>query len=415
MKCSSSITLLAVACLVMCLCDVGAVLVAKENSVPSSNSNGPKPIAPQQRQQQQQQQERPTRRSQPEDERLRQVDDDQSSDDTQWVEPIALAAAARRQQLDDAATQPDYWRDNEVITAPAGGVVQQQQQQQVGGEDMVEQQQEQQEQEQQLNWHEAQLARLHGLGPAEIAALSTWQHKLRLHPLPNRLATATWHHQSPSSFSSERRPLSAAHGPSVVGKSTASRNSNSSSQQVLTPFDNVDNRPTGPTYKLERAAINNNQTTRPEDSDNLLLLPLWPKRSALGDANKKSDRENNNQRNRNNAANRKEKTESPTKGGGKGSKGSRKQQQQQQQEQQQHGRGSSATPDGVVQLHEHNGLRPGGSSPTSDVNRMNRNLATQFLLRSPRENRQYDVPIIGKSKTLCRSFIPYFTCYIQSC
>ena len=202
---------------------------------------------------------------------------------------------------------------------------------------------------QQLNWHEAQLARLHGLGPAEIAALSTWQHKLRLHPLPNRLAT--WHHQSPS-FS---RPLYGA--------------TKASSQQVLTPFDHVDTKGARPNATL----------TRDDDaSDNLLLMPLWPKRSP---DNKKSDRDNN--RNRN-AANRKDKSDAK---GGKGAKASRKQQQQQQQEAQQHR-------DGVVQ-HEHGG-RQGGSSPTSDVNRINRNLATQFLLRSPRENRQYDVPIIGE-------------------
>ena len=144
------------------------------------------------------------------------------------------------------------------------------------------------------------------------------------------------------------------------------------------------------------------QQTNQTQDENLLLLPLWPKRSAS--EMKKSDRENN--RNRN-AANRKEKTESSNGNGGmvssKGNKakGSRKQQQQQQHSQESSHRpfsGAAATSgiDGVATQHEHNGRSSGGSSATPDVNRMNRNLATQFLLRSPRENRQYDVPIIGK-------------------
>jgi hypothetical protein len=313
-----------------------------------------------------------------------------SSSSATWIEPLfrqqwdPMSSSANHETkssndvtADAVVSNSGYWRDNELVPVSD----------QVESKNGV----------QQLNWHEAQLARLHGLGPAEIAALSTWQHKLRLHPLPNRLmATTGWNHQPPSFLPRNLLPLSGGPKSSIH------------SQQVLTPFDDAD----APANKLSNNPMNRHQyvqQTNQTQDENLLLLPLWPKRSAS--EMKKSDRENN--RNRN-AANRKEKTESSNGNGGmvssKGNKakGSRKQQQQQQHSQESSHRpfsGAAATSgiDGVATQHEHNGRSSAGSSATPDVNRMNRNLATQFLLRSPRENRQYDVPIIGKpikTKTL---------------
>ena len=39
---------------------------------------------------------------------------------------------------------------------------------------------------------------------------------------------------------------------------------------------------------------------------------------------------------------------------------------------------------------------PASFGAVDGISRMNHNLAAQFLLRSPRENRPYDVPVIGK-------------------
>ena len=315
------------------------------------------------------------------------------------VAPAIGAPAMQSPSPSSSSSSTSFWRDNELTSVDDSGI------------------DDRDANAQQLNWHEAQLARLHGLGPAEIAALSTWQHRLKINPLPNRVAA--WHHQPPP-FSQPRNLLLPLYGKPTVAIQHRQ-------QQVVSGFDSADIN----TYKLEDSHQNhnniyfhpsahksNNQTRTyiQEPSDNLLLLPLWPKRSA---DTKKSERENKNR----NAAGRKEKTEPTTASSNQQgstnpkntkSKNSRKQQQQQQHQQHQHqaketshrptpGVGSdstvpsgSAIKEGVVQ-HQHGRSFPGSSSSSPDVSRMNRNLATQFLLRSPRENRQYDVPIIGKS------------------
>lgn len=379
------------ALLVLCLCEVGSVLVAEESAAVQGAVKPQSANAQHQTWQQHQEKERPrtVRRSQPGWIQPEESDDQSyagkgsssplPSSSAAWIEPLVrqqwepMVAEQESAGSNDARSEAKggSWRDNEL--APAGD--------QVDGRSDV----------QQLNWHEAQLARLHGLGPAEIAALSTWQHKLRLHPLPNRLiATTGWHHHQPPSFSPRN----------LLPLNGGSPKSSLRSQQVLTPFDdaNVPAGKLGGSHPRLQYVQQSNQT-QDEGNENLLLLPLWPKRSDM----KKSDRENN--RNRN-AANRKEKAEAgnagPAASKGNKAKGSRKQQQHSQESSQHRpfsgatSAATSAMDAAAMQQHEHNGRPSGGSSPTPDVNRMNRNLATQFLLRSPRENRQYDVPIIGK-------------------
>lgn len=433
-----------VALLALCLCEVGSVLVAKESAAVQQPGAGvksmlsPANVQPHQTWQQHPEKERSAprsvRRSQSAGWIQSEENDDHpyvphskasssqpssssSSSSATWIEPLLrqqwepmsssdepeeMTAAGLNDVMTSeavAVAKPVSWRDNELVAPSSVDQVD-------GSKSGV----------QQLNWHEAQLARLHGLGPAEIAALSTWQHKLRLHPLPNRLiATTGWqhqHHQPPSFSPRNLLPLNGgSHGPK----------SSLHSQQVLTPFDDDADVPPGklggnggnggngggghhPLNRLQYVQ-QSNQTQPDESQDNLLLLPLWPKRSTSD--MKKSDRENN--RNRNGANNRKEKSEAANAGqvpGGKGNKakGSRKQQQQQHSQDSSSSHrpfsgaaaGASVLDGAALQQHEHNGRPSGGSSPTPDVNRMNRNLATQFLLRSPRENRQYDVPIIGK-------------------
>ncbi|KAI9557104.1 hypothetical protein GHT06_016901 [Daphnia sinensis] len=379
--------------LVLGLCEVGTVLVAKESAAAVPYNGRSRQLSDKAQQQgtwhhQEKDRLRPVRRNNQagwiqaaEAERPTTLQDSSSlpSSSATWIEPFL------RHQRDpvmsnraDDATSPDaamdavpppaYWRELDSDEADGRSGVQQ------------------------LNWHEAQLARLHGLGPAEIAALSSWQHKLRLHSLPNRLA-AGWHYQPPSFLPKNVLPLYG--GP----KSTLH------SQQVLTTLDDAD-----AVNSLADKAANSHpfahqfvhlaNQSKADASENLLLLPLWPKRSSP-DA-KKSDREGTKNRS---AANRKEKMEAgmgnvaPASGKGGKTKGSRKQQQQQQQHFQESphrpvsGVGAVVGAAGSIQ-HEHNVRPSAASSSTPDVNRMNRNLATQFLLRSPRENRQYDVPII---------------------
>lgn len=365
--------------LVLCLCEVEAILIAKDSTTnQAAAAIAIKPLSANiQRQQWQLHQEtdrfRAVRRSQASWVHSQETEGGASSPSfANWVEPLSshpleqTGTNVNQKATEDetsTSSQPGYWRNNELTPAV----------------DQVEEK----DGAQQLNWHEAQLARLHGLGPAEIAALSTWQHRLRLHPLPNRLAgvAASWHHQPPSFPPRSTIPL--------YGKPTTH------SQQVLTPFQTIDQQEWNAANRHQLVHQVNN-TDGDEINENILLLPLWPKRS---NEMKKSEKENS--RNRS-AANRKDKIEpSVTSTGSIGSKPKAKGPRKQQQSETPHrpmstggaGVTTSAT-DGMVQ-HEHN-ARPGSSSSTSDVNRMNRNLATQFLLRSPRENRQYDVPIIGK-------------------
>ncbi|XP_057374217.1 uncharacterized protein LOC130695107 [Daphnia carinata] len=377
--------------LILGLCEVGTVLVAKESA--AAVHNGRRQLSDKAQQEtwhQEKDRLRTVRRSQAgwvqaaELEHATALRDSSalSSSSATWIEsflrhqrdPVISNRAEEPSSADAAmdAVPPAYWRELDAAADEAdsrSGV-------------------------QQLNWHEAQLARLHGLGPAEIAALSSWQHKLRLHSLPNRLtATTGWHYQPPSFLPKNMQPLYG--GPK----------SSLHSQQVLTSVDDADavlaNTPAN-SHPFAHQFVHQANQSKAEASENLLLLPLWPKRSS-SDA-KKSDRESNKNRN---AANRKEKMEAgignvaPASGKGSKTKGSRKQQQQQQQ-QQQHVQESPHRPmsggavggaGGAIQ-HEHSVRPSAASSSTPDVNRMNRNLATQFLLRSPRENRQYDVPII---------------------
>jgi len=189
--------------------------------------------------------------------------------------------------------------------------------------------------EERLNWREAQLAHLHGLGPAEISALSTWQHRLQ-----------PGHHQHPTQ---SKRLAAATHGDHHPGLHHAATS---------------DGHVKGDVNQLNSSQSRENETRRDAN-----LLPLWPKRSAAinskvsGVGGARGDR------------NRSRKEDAAK----KGKVSSRKKQQQ---EEGRRGRGRDA-----------NGAHQSTSVP-DNVSRMNRNLATQFLLRSPRENRQYDVPII---------------------
>lgn len=380
--------------LILGLCEVGTVLVAKESAAVHSGRRPLSDKAQQQTWHQHQEKDglRTIRRSQsgwdqPAELERPSIFQDSSSlpSSAPWIDPFLRhqrnpVIPNRGKETAppdgaDAGVPPGYWRDDEL--------------------DAAGDQAESRSNLQQLNYHEAQLARLHGLGPAEISALSSWQHKLRLHALPNRLpATTGWHYQPPSFLPKNSLPL--------YGSSKSSLHS----QQVLTPFDDADIANSQGnernSHPLTQQLVHQFNQSKLDASDNLLLLPLWPKRSAS--EMKKSDRENNKNRN---AANRKEKMEAGSgnmaQASSKGkAKSSRKQQQQQQHFQESSHRQLSgvgaAVPGaaGAIQ-HEHNGRPSAGSSSTPDVNRMNRNLATQFLLRSPRENRQYDVPIIGKS------------------
>ena len=262
--------------LILCLCEVGSVVVAKESAAVQGVL---KPLSENvQHQTWQQHQEkdrlRTIRRS--ESGWIHSEESDRpyaykesgsslpssSSSSATWIEPLLrqqwdpMSSSAEQETTSNDVTadavigKPGYWRDNEL--APAGD--------QVEGKNGV----------QQLNWHEAQLARLHGLGPAEIAALSTWQHKLRLHPLPNRLmATTGWHHQSPSFLSRNLLPLNGS--PKFPFHS----------QQVLTPFDDVPGNKLGNNNPINRHQhVQQTNQTQDEINENLLLLPLWPKRSA---------------------------------------------------------------------------------------------------------------------------------------
>jgi len=190
--------------------------------------------------------------------------------------------------------------------------------------------------EERLNWREAQLAHLHGLGPAEISALSTWQQRLQ----PGR-------QQRPIQSKRLVTPAGPGHHPGP---------------HHTAPSDSH--------IKGNVNQLNSNQSRENETRRDANLLPLWPKRSAAmnnmvsGVGGTRGDR------------NRGRKEDK------KGKVSSRKKQQQ---EEARRGRGRDAN-----DAHQ-------STSVPDNVGRMNRNLATQFLLRSPRENRQYDVPIIGKS------------------
>jgi len=224
----------------------------------------------------------------------------------------------------------------------------------------------------QLNWRDSQLARLHGLGPAEIAALSSWQNRLKMHSLPKRITDRLSKEQVKSS--SRSLPwisTDSALFPQVLNAEIQAEHNNLASKDL------PETRQT-------------NQTQDDED-----ILPLWPKRSS--NANK-IEKENNKVRNRD--SNRKEKSESSggNKGGGKGKGANRKQQPIKQEPSHRHISEEAVGIDvsGTDGDHENSKSSSGSSGKAADVSRLNRNLATQFLLRSPRENRQYDVPIIGE-------------------
>lgn len=192
--------------------------------------------------------------------------------------------------------------------------------------------------EERLNWREAQLAHLHGLGPAEISALSTWQHRLQ----PGR-------QQHPTQSKRLMPPAAAGSG---------------NHHQGLHHATTSDGHVKGDANQFNSSQSRENETRRDAN-----LLPLWPKRSAA--TNNKVNGVSGTRGDRNRS--RKEDAAK------KGKVSSRKKQQQ---EESRRARGRDA-----------NGAHQSTSVP-DNVSRMNRNLATQFLLRSPRENRQYDVPII---------------------
>ena len=177
----------------------------------------------------------------------------------------------------------------------------------------------------QLNVHEAQLARLHGLGPAEIAALYNWQQRMRIPPI----------------FASRNPPVA--------------------------------------TKRKSDPALNN-----PANLANDTQTPTWPKRSALVEM-KKPEKEAGKSRGQGYSR----KAEQSGKAGKQGGKSARRQQSQ---ESVPHFDGPATNKGKDASPYEQHANR----APPPDVSRINRNLATQFLLRSPRENRQYDVPIIGK-------------------
>lgn len=226
----------------------------------------------------------------------------------------------------------------------------------------------------QLNWRDSQLARLHGLGPAEIAALSSWQNRLRMNSLPKRITERL----SKEQVKSTSRSLPWISTDSALFP------------QVLTTEIQADHNNLA-SKDLTDETRQTNQTQDDED-----ILPMWPKRSS--NANK-IDKENSNKVR--NSSNRKEKSESS--GGNKGGKGkgtNRKQQQIKQETSRRHISEEAVGIDisGTDGAHENSKSSSGSSGQAADVSRLNRNLATQFLLRSPRENRQYDVPIIGEKK-----------------
>lgn len=399
------------ALLVVCLCEVGAALVTKESSVPFQATAGIKGLSGkvQQRQQSQQQQEidhsRLIGRSQPKRPQGSLPLPSSSSTTSSSSIPLStlipstrLGPFFRRQSeplnaeaekvsttSDDAtAAQSGFWLDNELTLS----------------DDLTDDT----SNGRPFNWQGAQLDRSQESEQPEIAALSTWQHRLRLHPEPSRVGA--WHQQPPSLPTPDLQQLS--------GKSLFH------GQQVLTPSNNPH-----PTYKEEGDASNpqnqpsarrTNQTGYEDTNDNLLLIPLWPKRSI--DV-KKSDRENrskNNHKEKSETANAGMVAPTPTKGNkGKNSRKQQHQQQKQHQQQDSSHRQSLGGAAGVATSgtrkalpHEHSRVAAERVSSTPDVSRMNRNLASQFLLRSPRENRQYDVPIIGESPKIISAFCPGF-------
>ena len=246
----------------------------------------------------------------------------------------------------------------------------------------------------QLNWRDSQLARLHGLGPAEIAALSSWQNRLRLHSLPKRITERVPPNQDQEQEQEKIKSSSSPRNfPWISTDATLL-------PRVLTPQHrlggNDDKLETGLSDAERQTNLTRDNTINEQD-----VLQLWPKRSSNPN---KIDKENNSKTR--NASSRKEKSEqnngatigSGNKGGGKGKGSNRKQQQVKQESSHRHiseenvGIGA----DGVHEQQQHSKSSQGSSNQAADVSRLNRNLATQFLLRSPRENRQYDVPIIGE-------------------
>lgn len=212
----------------------------------------------------------------------------------------------------------------------------------------------------QLNLHEAQLARLHGLGPAEIEALYNWQQRMRIPPIFNRNP-----HHSDSNVAM-KRSRAAAGAQDLAGIKRAPLNS------ADTPTLN------DPANLKEEAEPLLNYTSE--------TPATWPKRSAS--EMKKPEKDG---KARNGGYGRKEKTDGANNKAAKGGKNPRRQQSQ---ESVPHlDNPANKGKDGAGGAHER--VRGQGAA-APDVSRINRNLATQFLLRSPRENRQYDVPIIGK-------------------
>lgn len=222
--------------------------------------------------------------------------------------------------------------------------------------------------DEQLNWRDSQLARLHGLGPAEIAALSSWQEQQRrsrlLHSQPKRLVPA----------------------PAV--ESALPRAASSSSNRFQAS-------PSSTTTNSVDATTNKSRVDEEANA-----LPWSPPATSKRNGKSEPTRESSNKINSRNGVNRKEKAENSSSPGKSGkSKGSRKQQQQPQEPaaMPQHPGRITDTGSGSLDGTAY-GRASGVAMPVGDnVSRINRNLAAQFLLRSPRENRQYDVPIIGKS------------------
>ena len=292
-----------------------------------------------QQQQQQQQHVRVVRRSQKE------LPDMLMKERSSWRLAGSVPAADR---WHEAVSLPvDHWQRMNVVR-PAHNQVADDDEADAADED-------EDESVDRLNWREAQLARLHGLGPAEIEALSSWQHRFKVHPLAKRLNQ----------------------GKSLGGQSKTS--------QAYRPWMQLE-----PSHSIIVNDVVNRSNAVSADSP-----PLWSKRSfnnnnSNGKANKEGKAIKDKANNRN-AANG---NDPAAKGKGKSS---RKQQQQQQ------AAAAAAAAAAVSSLDQQ--TSGGKDRPTlsqlppvavDGVSRMNRNLAAQFLLRSPRENRQYDVPIIGE-------------------
>lgn len=187
-----------------------------------------------------------------------------------------------------------------------------------------------------LNWREAQLARLHGLGPSEIAALSTWQQRLK--SPPKRLP-----------------PPPVNNGQSDV----------SDADQSLA---------------LDRTLL-----WLPAQTVNDSAVPMSAvslKRSSAASSTRSNG------------------------GGGKPDKSNKSGKSKSAGRAKEHRLQSAKAPMAATAASSSAAAAAAASNAEAvsgvkgivddNVSRMNRNLASQFLLRSPRVNQPYDVPIIGQ-------------------